>query len=138
MVHALKEAWRVLIPQGTMIDVRPLSVVVPLEVISPEGVNVAGEVDMSPDLKYDSASDQAMDIVLGEGIFNQTSLQTFDYVYYWKTYHGMVVDFNERWQDEIIVSEKTLDSAKSLYQQKYPHARLRLPMQMKLGKFIKN
>ena len=33
MVHALKEAYRILAPQGIMIDVRPLSVDVPLEII---------------------------------------------------------------------------------------------------------
>ena len=138
MVHALKETWRVLIPQGIMIDVRPLSVIVPLEVVSNGKIIVAGEADMTPDLKCDIAADNAIDEVLGEGIFIRSSKEAFDYVYYWKTYHGMVVDFKERWKDEIIVSKKVLKRAKELYRQNYPHTRLRLPMQMHLAKYIKN
>jgi hypothetical protein len=137
MVHALKEAWRVLIPQGTMIDVRPLSVIVPLEVDCDGNHIVAGDADMTPDLKYDIASDLAIDTILQQGIFDQLSLVTFDYVYYWKTYHGMLVDFKERWQDEIIVAREVLDRANFIYKENYPHARLRLPMQMKLVKYTK-
>ena len=33
MVHALNEAWRVLVDHGIMIDVRPLCVDVPLEIV---------------------------------------------------------------------------------------------------------
>ena len=137
MVHALKEAWRVLLPHGTMIDVRPLSVVVPLEVVDETGCQVAGEVDNTPDLKYDIAADQAIDVVIEEGIFAQSSYENFDYVYYWKTYHGMIVDFKERWEGEIIVAQDVLDKARRLYKQRYPHARLRLPMRMMLGKYEK-
>jgi hypothetical protein len=137
MVHALKEAWRVLSLHGTMIDVRPLSVVVPLEVIDEAGHQVAGDVDMTPDLKYDIAADQAIDVVIKDGIFTQSTFETFDYIYYWKTYHGMIVDFKERWEGEIIVAKEVLDKAQDLYKQKYPHARLRLLMRMMLGMYEK-
>ena len=33
MVHALREAWRVLVPGGCLIDLRPLAKDPPLEVI---------------------------------------------------------------------------------------------------------
>jgi hypothetical protein len=138
MVHALEQAWRVLVPNGIMIDVRPLSVDVPLEVVYPNGSEPAGMVDLSPDLKYDIASDQAIDEVVNKGIFHQSELETFDYANYWKTYHGMVVDFDERWQDEIIVSKEVLKRARELYIQKRPSSRLRLPMRMKMGTYIKN
>ncbi len=136
-MHALEEAWRVLVPGGMMVDVRPLSLEVPLEVVFETGTETAGMVDMSPDLKYDIAADEAIERVVKEGIFSQSSIETFEYAYYWNTYHGMVVDFNERWQDEIIVSQQVLDQAKKLYLQKRPGTRLRLPMQMKLETYIK-
>jgi len=137
MVHALKEAWRVLPAGGIMIDVRPLSVVIPLEVVY-EGVSeTAGMADMSPDLETDIAADKALETVLGEGMFKQSSMELFDYAYYWKTYHGMVVDLEERWQDEIIISKEVFENTHRLYSQHRPSARIRLPMRMKLGKFIK-
>jgi len=137
MVHALKEAHRVLVSHGMMIDLRPLSVIVPLEVVYEGGSETAGMADMTPDLKFDIAADQAIESVVKEGIFQQSSLETFNYVYYWKTYHGMVVDFEERWQDEIVISKDVLDKARRLYQQKLPKTQLRLPMRMKLEKFGK-
>jgi hypothetical protein len=120
-----------------MIDIRPLSTIVPLEVERDGRCEIAGLADMTPDLKFDLAADQAISIVLERGLFIQSNLETFDYVYYWKTFHGMVVDFRERWQDEIIVSKEVFGKAETLYKQNYPHARLRLPMQMKLGKYLK-
>ena len=137
MVHALKEAWRVLVQGGIMIDVRPLSIVVPLEVVYDGGNQLAGMADMSPGLKDDIAADKAIDTVVNNGIFTQASLETFDYVYFWKTYHGMVADFAERWQDEIIISKETFDKAKRLYKQKRVKTMMRLPMRMILGKYEK-
>lgn len=137
MVHALNEAWRVLVPQGILIDVRPLSVDVSLEVVDEEGNVPVGMVDLSPDLEYDIAADQAIDSVVHQGFFAQDSLEVFDYAYHWLSYHAMVADFEARWKDEMNVSTEVLEKARLIYQQKRPKARLRLPMRMKLGKYTK-
>lgn len=137
MVHALNEAWRVLLPHGMMVDVRPLSVDVPLEVIYEGGRESAGIVDMSPDVAYDIPADQAINTVIKDGIFNEANVEHFDYAYYWKTFHGMMADFEERWKDEIITSEDVIQKAHSLYKQKRPNAKFRLAMRMKLGKYEK-
>ncbi len=137
MVHALKEAWRVLVPKGMMIDVRPLSVDVPLEVATTNGKEQAGMVDLSPGLQYDDAADQAIEQVLTEGLYSQLSNETFDFVYCWHTYHGMVVDFEERWEGEIIVAKEVLENARQLYRRKLPGTRLLLPMKMKLTIYTK-
>jgi hypothetical protein len=138
MVHALEESWRVLVPGGIMVDVRPLSVDVPLEVVFTGGSEKAGLVDMSPDLEYDIAADRSVDTVVNMGIFGQTSLEIFDYAYHWKTFHSMVEDFNERWQDEINVAAEVMKKARKIYLEMRPNAHLRLPMRMKMGKYVKH
>jgi hypothetical protein len=137
MVHALKEAWRVMAPQGIMMDIRPLSVDTPLEVISGEMRQLAGIVDMSPDLKYDIAADQAIETVRREGIFIEKQVDEFEYVYYWKTFHGMMADFEERWKDEIIVPEDVINKAQQFYEENRPNGMLRLGMRMKSVKYEK-
>jgi hypothetical protein len=137
MVHALKEAWRVMAPQGIMMDIRPLSVDTPLEVISGEMRQLAGIVDMSPDLKYDIAADQAIETVRREGIFIEKQVDEFEYVYYWKTFHGMMADFEERWKDEIIVPEDVINKAQQFYKENRPNGMLRLGMRMKAVKYEK-
>ncbi len=137
MVHALKESWRVLAIGGIMIDVRPLSVPVPLEIVHAGGMDVAGTADLSPGLEYDLAADRSIETVLVEGLFSQSTSQNFDYVYYWNTFHGMLVDFKERWEGEIILSNDVFENARLLYRQKRPSARMRLPMRMKIAKYIK-
>jgi hypothetical protein len=137
MVHALKEAWRVMAPQGVMMDIRPLSVDTPLEVISGEVRQLAGIVDMSPDLKYDIAADEAIETVRREGIFIEKQVDEFEYVYYWKTFHGMMADFEERWKDEIIVPEDVINKAQQFYKENRPNGMLRLGMRMKSVKYEK-
>jgi hypothetical protein len=137
MVHALKEAWRVIAPQGVMMDIRPLSVDTPLEVISGEVRQLAGIVDMSPDLKYDIAADEAIETVRREGIFIEKQVDEFEYVYYWKTFHGMMADFEERWKDEIIVPEDVINKAQQFYKENRPNGMLRLGMRMKSVKYEK-
>jgi len=137
MVHALKEAWRVMAPLGIMMDIRPLSIDSPLEVISDEVREFAGIVDMSPDLKYDIAADQAIETVIKEGFFIEKQVDEFEYVYYWKTFHGMMADFEERWKDEIIIPEDVINKAQQLYKVSRPNGRLRFGMRMKSAKYEK-
>jgi hypothetical protein len=137
MVHALKEAWRVLTPQGIMFDIRPLSVDIPLEVVYGEEREAVGIVDMSPDLEYDIAAGKAICTILKDGIFKEVHVEYFEYAYVWKTFHGMMADFDERWKDEIIIPKDVIEKARLLYNEKRPNAKFRLGMRMKLGKYQK-
>jgi hypothetical protein len=138
MVHALKEAWRVLMPMGVMLDIRPLSVDTPLEVVFGKKRELAGIVDMSPEIEYDIAADKAINTVVKERNFTEDKIDYFDYVYYWKTFHGMMADFEERWKDEIIITDEVIQRAKSLYEEMRPKVKFRFGMRMKLGKYEKN
>jgi hypothetical protein len=61
MVHALNEIWRVLVPGGLLIDLRPVLDRWPIEVSSSGGNHEAGQVtDLPEPLADDEAANQAM------------------------------------------------------------------------------
>jgi hypothetical protein len=137
MVHALKEAWRVLTPNGIMIDVRPLSVDSPLDIVFKEKSIFAGLLDMSPGIKHDIAADKAIQEVVNKKIFKELQVERFELAYYWKTVKGMVADIRKRWQDDIILDENVFQHAYKLFRKHRPNAKVRLLLQMKLAKYEK-
>ncbi|OGN92812.1 MAG: hypothetical protein A2Y88_11170 [Chloroflexi bacterium RBG_13_48_10] len=137
MVHALKETHRIVASQGIIIDVRPLSVDVPLEIIFQGGRESAGMIDMSPDRDLDIAADRAIESVLSEHLYCELSVDYFDFAYYWKTIKGMKDDLDEYWKGDVIVSDQLIQQARILFNQKRPQTQLRVGVQMKLGKYIK-
>jgi hypothetical protein len=137
MVHALKEAHRVLLPQGIMIDVRPLSVDVPLEIIYRDGSESAGMIDMSPDIDNDIAADKAIESVLKERIYKESSKEYFDFAYYWKTIKDMEDDLDEFWKDDVILPDQVIQQARLLFNKRRPQTQIRVGVRMKLGKYEK-
>jgi hypothetical protein len=137
MVHALKEAHRVLVPQGIMIDVRPLSVDVPLEIIYKDGSESAGMIDMSPDIDNDIAADKAIESVLKERIYKESSKEYFDFAYYWKTIKDMEDDLDEFWKDDVILPDQVIQQARLLFNKRRPQTQIRVGVRMKLGKYEK-
>jgi hypothetical protein len=57
MVHALREACRVLILHGFLIDLRPYCVEAPLEVVFEDGMEPAGLANTSMSQPDDQAAD---------------------------------------------------------------------------------
>lgn len=137
MVHALNEAWRVLIPRGIMIDLRPLSIDTSLDIIFKEKSESAGIVDMSPDIEDDIAADHAIESVIKEGIYKGLSTECFELTYYWKTVKGMMADYRERWKNDVIIEENVVRRGYELFRKHRPHSKVRLLMHMKLAKFEK-
>lgn len=108
MVHALKKAYRIFAPRGIMIDVRPLSVDVPLEIICQGGMESAGMIDMSPDIGLDIAADKAIESVHRERLYKELFTESFDFVYYWQTIKDMEEVFKEFWKDDVNVPDEVL------------------------------
>ena len=135
MVHALNEAWRVLLPQGILIDLRPLCADAPLEIVFAGDCALAGPVDMSPDIAHEIAADQAVKTVIGEGIFKKLQLDFFDFALYWETVADMLADMDEYWKGEVILRAGVIQRAHALFKKYQPQARVRLRMPMKLEKF---
>ncbi len=108
MVHALHEAWRVLVSDGILIDLRPICIDVPLEIIASSGSKLAGLVDMSPEIDKDIASDTAIQTVINDGIYKKELQESFDFAYYWNTIREFTADLDECWKDEIILPKEVL------------------------------
>jgi hypothetical protein len=137
MVHALNEAHRILIPTGILIDVRPLSVDVPLEVIYQGGGESAGMIDMSPDIELDRAADRAIESVLTDQLYRESWVENFDFPYYWKTFRDMKVDLDEYWMTDVIIPDEVLQRARILFRKRRPQTQILVRVRMKLGKYTK-
>jgi hypothetical protein len=138
MVHALKKAYRIFAPRGIMIDVRPLSVDVPLEIICQGGMESAGMIDMSPDIGLDIAADKAIESVHRERLYKELFTECFDFVYYWQTIKDMEEDFKEFWKDDVNVPDEVLQQASILFKKQRPQPQIRVVVQMKLSKYEKH
>ena len=137
MVHALKEAHRILEPHGIIVDVRPLSIDVPLEVIYKGGNESAGMIDMSPGRPIDLAADQAVDTVIIDQLFTESMIEYFDFTYNWTTMEGMEEDIEENWKDEIIIPVEVGQRAHMLINQQRLETQIRFAARMKLGIYVK-
>jgi hypothetical protein len=137
MVHALQEAWRVLKPNGIMIDLRPRCDDMPLEILQKDGIESAGLVDMSPDLADDQAADAAIATLVSAGSYQQILSDRFLFTHYWKSLQEFLEDWNERWKDWAILPDDVLQRASLLYKQHDSRARLRLQMFEILNAYMK-
>src|SRR5262245_51870770 len=97
MVHALRQIWRVLVPRGWLLDVRPLSTNAPLEVVAGSKVWLAGRVDESTGLPDDHATNQSLQTVVREGWFVSEDQARFDYAWYWDTLDQLRTHIAEKW-----------------------------------------
>jgi hypothetical protein len=137
MVHALDEAWRVLVPQGTMVDLRPLCLDAPVDVRYREKNEFAGIIDMSPDIADEIAADKAVKGVVSGGLFAELSVERFEIAYYWKTVKGMMAELHTRWMDDIIIDESVIRNAYELFARHRGDKKVRIRLQMKLAKYGK-
>lgn len=132
-MHALKEARRVLKQDGRMIDVRPLCIDVPLEVVYEGRSASAGVVDLSPDIARDIASDKALSIAFADQIIIETRLEDFTVSFYWNSIDEMKADLDEDWKDEVAITPDIWQMAGELLAAQPAGAKLRLAIRTKLG-----
>ena len=137
MVHALNEAYRILAPHGILIDVRPLSLDVPLEVIYQGGCDSAGLINISPDLELDIAADQAIESALIDNLFTEVSKEYFDFPYFWKTMKDFLEHLKGYWKDDVNVSDKVIQQAREYIRIRRHQTQIRVGVQMKLAKYEK-
>ena len=121
-----------------MIDVRPLSVDSPLDIVFKGKNDFVGLIGMSLGLEHDIAADHAIREVINKEIFKELMGEQFQLAYYWKTIRGMVADMRERWKDDVILDKNVIQYAYELFRKHRPGAQVRLLLQMKLVKYTRH
>lgn len=116
MVHALDEIRRVLVPNGILIDIRPLADRWPVEVASTGGFKETGRVDDLPEqMDADVASDQAMKEAESRGWFTREQEEFFPFFYSWDTPSEMEEYIAEDWTDFAGLSDHTKKATRSAW-----------------------
>ena len=137
MVHALREIWRVLAPEGTLIDLRPLSARWPVEVVVGQQAAVAGLVDDSPGTPLDKAANQSLEQAAREGLFTREREGSFKYLWYWDTPDEMKAYLEENWAPDAILPEEVLAEARRLVSEAGEGGQARIRLHMIISRWRK-
>ena len=136
MVHALSEIRRVLIPNGILIDLRPLLSRWEVEVASAREPRLTGRVnDFEVGIADDTAANRSMAEAESNGWFIREREEFFPYVYSWDSPHEMEEWIDEEWNDFIGLDEAAQRSTRSAWALSDGDARVQLRMKMLIGRW---
>ena len=139
MVHALREVHRVLVPDGILIDLRPLDDRWPVEIASRRETRQVGRlVDFDQALSSDRAADQAVETVAAEGRFQRESGEFFPFLYSWDSPNEMQEFIEEEWEDFNGLDEETLRAARSAWAVADADSRVRIRVKMLITRWRKS
>lgn len=131
MVHALDEIRRVLLPNGILVDLRPLQDRWQIEVISAREVRETGRVQDFPSaLADDEAANRAVLQAAGNGWFSRDREEFFPYYYTWDTPSEMEEWIVEEWSDFISLDEETKRATRSAWALGDADAQVRVRVKM--------
>ncbi len=136
MVHALEESWRVLTPDGYLLDTRPLSGDMRLEVIADGQATFAGLVDDSTWVTDDEAANLAVETVIHKGLFLREETANFIFFDYWDTLEQLRAYIQEKWEDTHI-PETVFHSAEDLIKHSEGKTRVRTSLKMLFSRYCK-
>lgn len=136
MVYALREIWRVLTPGGSLIDLRPLAGNSLLEVVTSEGVRLAGRINDTLDIPDDRAANEALAHVVGAGWFARQRKVNFNYAVYCDT-PDEVRTYLETKRRSLFLSGAVLDRARQLLAGSSEGAKMRVRFKMVIGRYQK-
>jgi hypothetical protein len=136
MVHALEESWRVLVPDGYLLDTRPLSGDMRVEVIADGQAKFAGLVDDSAWAVDDEASAQALEVAIQRELFLKEEETNFTFCNYWNTLEQMRAYTREKWE-EIHLPDTVWRNAEDLVKQSEGKTRVRISVKMLFSRYRK-
>ncbi len=137
MVHALSEIRRVLVPNGILIDLRPMSEGRLVEVFSAREMRETGYATVLPrELDDNIAANQAMATVESKGWFMRESEEFFPIHYVWDTPREMEEWIETEWEDFIELNEEIKQTTRSAWALGDGDTRVRIRVQMLITKWI--
>lgn len=131
MVHALNEIRRVLVPNGILIDIRPLMDRWQIEITSIREVRHTGRVQDFPiGLADDEAANRAIAQASENAWFARDKQEFFSYSYSWDTPGEMEEWIETEWEDFIAMDEETKRATRSAWALGDADAQVRLKVKM--------
>jgi hypothetical protein len=131
MVHALGEIHRALVPNGVLIDLRPIADRWVIEVFSARETRETGRVtDLPLGLEDDEAANRAMKNAESNGWFKREREEFFPLHYVWDTANEMEKWIDEEWTNFIGLDEETRRAARSAWALGDADSRVRVRVKM--------
>lgn len=136
MVHALSEIQRVLVPNGTLIDLRPVLDNWHVEVASARETRETGRVqDFPMGLADDEAANKAMAEAESNGWFKRESEEFFPLYYSWDSASEIEEWIHDEWEDFIGLDDETKRATRSAWAVGDGDSRVRVRVKMLLTKW---
>jgi len=116
MVHALSEIRRVLVPDGILVDLRPMLSNWPIEVVSAREIRETGYIqDLPLGLADDHAANQAIAQAEQNGWFTRAAEEFFPFYYSWDSPSEMEEWIADEWKDFIQLDEESKRGTRSAW-----------------------
>jgi hypothetical protein len=136
MVHALNEIHRVLVPNGILLDLRPLLDNWHVEVASSREVRETGRVQDYPlGLADDEAANKAMAEAESNGWFKREEGTFFPLHYSWDSASEIEEWIHDEWEDFIGLDEETKRATRSAWALGDADSRVRVRVKMLLTRW---
>jgi hypothetical protein len=134
MVHALREACRVLRPGGLLIDLRPIVSHPPVDVLGGDQAAPAGRLDDSSDSADAAACEEALRLVVEQGWLRPHETDAFSYSMYWDTPEQMLEYVTANW-GEVQVPEDVVLRTQQLADVAVRPVRVRVQLTMRIATY---
>ena len=116
MVHALSEIRRVLVPDGILVDLRPMLSTWPIEVVSAREIRETGHIqDLPLGLADDHAANQSIAQAEQNGWFSRAAEEFFPFYYSWDSPSEMEEWIADEWEDFIQLAEESKRGTRSAW-----------------------
>ena len=136
MVHALREACRVLRPGGLLIDLRPIVSHPPVDVLGGGQVAPAGRLDDSSDAADAAACERTLRLAVEQRWLQPHETDAFGYSMYWDTLEQMLEYVTANW-GEVQVPEDVVVRAQQLADVAVRPVRVRVRLTMSIAGYVK-
>jgi SAM-dependent methyltransferase len=138
MVHALEEIKRILVPDGFLIDLRPLLGRWSVEIAWGNDFREVGRLtDLPAGLSDDETANRAMDEASRRNWFTLEQGERFSLFYSWDTANDMEEFLREEWDSFVELDEEVSRAAKSAWAVAEADARVRVRAEMLIDRWRK-